>query len=380
MKKRIRDFGVQIGTLPPGERNAITDVPGVRVGHATLADGAVQTGVTAILPHPGNLFREKVPAAVHVLNGFGKTVGTVQLEELGTLETPILLTNTLSVGTVSEALVRCMLEQTPEIGVTTGTVNPLVGECNDGWLNDIRGLHVREEHVRAALSSASVDVEEGAVGAGRGMSCYGLKGGIGTASRRMEIGGQTYTLGALVLSNFGRLDDLQVAGRLVGREIREQWEREAASEIPSVAPAEQTTAESVSVAPAEQSRAGSTSASSLEPRERGSIIMILATDLPLRDRQLKRVAVRAGVGLARTGSFIGHGSGDLVLAFSTATRIPHESPEPILTLPMLQDHYLDTAFRAAAESVEEAVLNSMTAADPVTGRDGNSRASLRDFL
>ncbi|MBL0385705.1 P1 family peptidase [Tumebacillus sp. ITR2] len=343
MKKRIRDFGVEIGTMERGVRNAISDVPGVLVGHVTLSDGAVQTGVTAVVPHPGNLFREKVAAAVHVINGFGKSVGTVQLEELGTLETPILLTNTLSVGTVSEALVRYMLEQTPEIGLTTGTVNPVVCECNDGWLNDIRGLHVREEHVRAALENVRADVEEGAVGAGRGMSCYGLKGGIGTASRIMEIGGQNYTLGALVLSNFGRQDDLQVGGRAVGREIREQMESAA-------------------------------------ERERGSIIMILATDLPLSDRQLKRVAVRAGVGLARTGSYIGHGSGDVVLAFSTATRIPHESLEPILTLPYLQDHFLDPAFRAGAECVEEAILNSMVAAEPVTGRDGNHRGSLREYL
>ncbi|PWK14922.1 P1 family peptidase [Tumebacillus permanentifrigoris] len=374
MKKRIREFGVQIGSLEPGVRNAITDVPGVTVGHVTLRAGSVQTGVTAIVPHPGNLFREKVAAAVQVINGFGKTVGTVQIAELGTLETPILLTNTLSVGTVSEALVRYMLEQTPEIGVTTGTVNPVVCECNDGWLNDIRGLHVQAEHVEAALKRAGEAVEEGAVGAGTGMTCYGLKGGIGTSSRVVRIGEQSYTVGVLVLSNFGRLDDLQVAGQSVGPRIREQVAN-------ATRPESTTTTEQA--APAASTSTNSTDTCDFPPvpdRDQGSIIIVMATDLPLSDRQLQRVATRAGVGLVRTGSYIGHGSGDLVLAFSTATRFPHESPEPILMLPLLHDHFLDPAFRAAAECTEEAILNSLVAADPVTGRDGHHCESLRDYL
>jgi D-aminopeptidase len=262
------------------------------------------------------------------------------------------------------------LEQTPEIGVTTGTVNPVVCECNDGWLNDIRGLHVQAEHVYAALERAGVEVEEGAVGAGTGMSCYGLKGGIGTASRRVQVGEQTYTVGVLVLSNFGRLDDLQIAGEFVGQRIREEMESR------EIRPAAAT-----STASTASTGAARVSESSLPPdRDRGSIIIVVATDLPLSDRQLKRVAARAGVGLVRTGSYLGHGSGDVVLAFSTATRYPHESPEPIFTLPLLHDHFLDSAFRAAAESTEEAILNSLTAADPVTGRDGHHRESLRDYL
>src|SRR5699024_353562 len=205
-------WGFSVGSLPPGPLNRISDVPGVTVGHCTLSGGAIQTGVTALLPHPGATFHEKVPAAAHVINGFGKTTGLVQIEELGTLETPILFTNTLSVGTVSTALVRYMLDRCPDICETTGSVNPVVCECNDSGLNDIRGLHVTEAHALAALADCRADFAEAAVGAGRGMRCHGLKGGIGSASRRLELEGRTSHLGALVLTNHARIDDLSPAG------------------------------------------------------------------------------------------------------------------------------------------------------------------------
>ena len=343
-QKRIRDYGITIGTLPAGPRNAITDVAGVAVGHCTLNDGPVKTGVTAILPHPGNLFQDKVLAAAHVINGFGKTVGTIQIEELETIETPILLTNTLSVGTATDALVEYMLARNPDIGITTGTVNAVVGECNDMYLNDIRGRHVKKEHVFQALESASADFAEGAVGAGTGMSCYGLKGGIGSASRLIEQDGETYALGVLVLSNFGAQGDLTIGGLPMGRLIEAQ-ERNASQE-----------------------------------RDKGSIMMVLATDLPLSERQLKRVGKRAAIGLARTGSFIGHGSGDIVLAFTTANRVPHAQAARVHDLRMMHEDLLDPAFRAAAEATEEAVLNSMICAQTTVGRDGNTRRSLQNYM
>ncbi|WP_282609531.1 P1 family peptidase [Pelagibius sp. Alg239-R121] len=341
-----RDLGIQIGSLPSGALNAITDVEGLSVGQVTLSDGSVQTGVTAILPHGGSLFREKLPAAVQVFNGFGKSIGFVQIEELGTLESPLVLTNTLSVGTASEALVRYLLAQNPEIGTTTGTVNPVVLECNDGaWLNDIRGLHVTAAHVEEALKSATPGpFAQGAVGAGTGMSAYGLKGGIGSASRVVSLAGRDVVLGALVLSNMGRLSDLTVAGRQLGPAIAKDLKKRDAT------------------------------------REQGSIIVILATDAPVSDRQLRRIASRAGAGIARTGSHFGSGSGDIALAFSTAAKIPHAKPmDPVLQRWQLHEDALDPLFRAVIESTEEAILNSMLYAVPTVGRDGRSRASLADF-
>lgn len=333
-----KEYGnLYFGELPCGRQNTICDVPGVLVGHKTLARGEVQTGVTAVLPHGGNLFREKVPAAVHVINGFGKTAGSIQISELGTLETPILLTNTLSVGTASEALVRYMLRQNPEIGVDTGTVNPLVLECNDGFLNEIRSLSVTGRDVEEALEDASALCEEGAVGAGRGMTCFGLKGGIGSASRVLEFDGVSYTLGVLVLTNFGSLEDFTLCGNRVG----EQISMKLASE-----------------------------------EDRGSIIVLLGTDLPLSSRQLTRVARRAAVGISRTGGLCGNGSGEIAVAFSTAQHIPHESQAAILRVSLLSEDCLNQVFRAAAFATEEAVISSMVHAETVTGRAGNTRRSL----
>ncbi|HEX7064901.1 MAG TPA: P1 family peptidase [Bacillales bacterium] len=341
MPKRIRDYGITIGKLPPGLRNSITDVDGVTVGHTTLDDGPVKTGVTAVLPHGGSLFREKLPAAVHVMNGFGKPAGTVQIEELGTLETPIVLTNTLSVGTASDALIDYMLERHPGIGDTTGTVNPVVCECNDGYLNDIRGKHVQRKHVIKAIEEAKTQVAEGAVGAGTGMSCLGFKGGIGSASRIVKIENRRYTLGVLVLSNFGRREDFLLNGMRVNPLISDH-ERE-------------------------------------EP-DKGSIIVIAGTDAPLTEHQLKRVIKRTSVGIERTGSFIGNGSGEVAVGFSTAVRISHNPRRAFTNIKRIHENYIDLLFRAAAESTEEAILNSLVSAETTTGRKGHRRVSLTEYM
>ena len=336
-------WGFRVGSLPHGPLNKISDVPGVTVGHCTLADGDVQTGVTALLPHPGDTFHDKVLAASHVINGFGKTIGLVQIDELGTLETPILFTNTLSVGTAATALVKYMLDRCPDICETTGSVNPVVCECNDSGLNDIRGLHVTEENVFAALADCRADFAEGAVGAGRGMRCHGLKGGIGSSSRALELDGQTFHMGALVLSNHAKFDDLIIAGVPVTRRL------EQAAQVP--------------------------------PHEdKGSIITVLATDVPLSERQLGRVARRALVGLSRTGSFCGNGSGEIVIAFSTGNRISHYPQSDLVTLRAVSETKMDLLFRAAAECVEESVLSSLLHAETVTGRNGLTVRSLADLL
>lgn len=343
-QKRLRDYGIIIGNIKTGERNAITDVKGVKVGHVTLKDGFVQTGVTAILPHEGNIFKEKVMAVSHVINGFGKTMGTIQIDELGTIETPIILTNTLGIGTAADALIDYMLEQNVDIGQTTGTVNPVVCECNDQYLNDIRGKHIKKEHIFEAIKNADVDFQEGAVGAGRGMSCLGFKGGIGTASRILEVGDEEFTIGALVMSNFGAIGDLILDGVKLGKSVEELEKDKNTRE------------------------------------DKGSIIIILATDIPFTERQLKRVVKRAVVGLARTGSYIGNGSGDIVIGFSTANKINHYETRSTISIKMFNENKIDTAFRAAAEAVEEAILNSMVCSETTIGKDGNRRVSLRYYL
>ena len=338
-----------IGALPAGARNAITDVAGVTVGHATLddPDQDVHTGVTVVRPHAGSPYLQRVPAGVAVLNGFGKSLGLMQVEELGVLESPIALTNTYAVPAVAEAQMRQCIAAHPECGRSWPSLNPLVLECNDGFLSDMQRFAVVEADYLTAWQAAAEDFAQGAVGAGRGMSCHGLKGGIGSASRRIadESGVLRWTVGALVLSNQGRPEQLQVAGRPVGA-----WLQQAGTTAASTAP------------------------------ERGSIIMLLATDAPLDARQLRRLALRAGAGLARTGSVFGHGSGDIALAFSTAYTLPQLAAEPMPSVALLHDARLDPFFQAAADSVEQAILSSLWHASTVHGRAGHVRRGLGELL
>lgn len=334
-----------IGELSSGPLNLISDVAAVTVGHVTKAAGPVQTGVTVVKPHAGDLFRDKVPAAATVLNGFGKSIGFLQLDELGTLETPIALTNTFSVAAMAQAQIRQAIGANPEIGRRLPTVNPVVFECNDGYLNDIQAMAVTADDYLAACNSACSRFEQGAVGAGRGMSCFDLKGGIGSASRVATIrsaASPAYTVGALVLANFGKLPMLIVAGQPVGRALK--------------------------------------SCEVSETSEKGSIIMLVATDAPLDARQLRRLSLRAGVGLARTGSVFGHGSGDIALAFSTAYTIPHLSTRSMPCVSFLHDELMDPLFQACAEATEQAIVNALWSASSVTGRDGNARMGIKDLL
>jgi D-aminopeptidase len=353
-RPRARDIGIDMGIFLPGENNAITDVGGVKVGHCTLiegegpltpGEGPVRTGVTAILPHGGNLFREKVPAAAFVMNAFGKSTGLQQVNELGNLETPICLTNTLNVPLVADAVIQWSIEQNPEIGIQTGTVNPVVGEVNDGYLNDIQGRHVKKEHVYEAINNAtSGPVEEGSVGGGTGSSCHGWKGGIGTASRVLPEKRGGYTVGVLAQTNFSGV--LTVNGAPVGRELgRYSNSGDFPYEIPEVQ----------------------------EPG--GSCMVVVATDAPLDQRQLERVAKRVGLGLARTGFYSSNGSGDFFIAFSTANRVPHSTP---ITLEdeVVTNDAMSAIFLATVEATEEAVINSMLKATTVTGRDGNTRDAI----
>lgn len=332
-RPRARDLGIRPGVLEPGPLNAITDIAGVRVGQASIVEGEnVRTGVTAILPHPGNLFREKVAAAVYVFNAFGKLVGATQVQELGQLETPILLTNTLSVWDAAAAMVDWMLARPGNESV--GSINPVVGETNDGWLNDIRGRHVKAAHVRQALDTARGGaVEEGSVGAGTGTMAFGWKGGIGTSSRQLPQGRGGYTVGVLVQTNFGGA--LTMVGVPVGRELRPEAESGAD----------------------------------------GSCMIVMATDAPLDARQLRRLAARAILGMARTGSSGSHGSGDYVIAFSTTNRLTAD-PVPASAAPRVSEENLSPLFQAASEAAEEAIYNSLLRATTVRGRDGYTAEAL----
>jgi len=348
-RPRARDLGITVGVLPPGKLNAITDVAGVRVGHTTLIKGdSVRTGVTAILPHAGNLFQEKVPAAIHVGNGFGKLMGSTQVNELGEIETPILLTGTLNVPRVADALLDWMLALPGNEEVRS--INPVVAETNDGFLNDIRGRHVGRDEVFAALRSAKDGpVEEGAVGAGAGTVAFGFKGGIGTASRVVPQGAGGYTVGVLVQSNFGGV--LVINGAPVGQELGKYYLKE---EI-------------------ERKRTGQsgTAKPELSGRADGSIIMVVATDAPLDARNLKRLAARAIMGLARTGSPATNGSGDYVIAFSTASSGRIRASESLRSVQVLGNEAMSPLFLAAVEATEEAIYNSLLRATTVTGRDGH---------
>ncbi len=357
-RPRARDIGLAPGVLDPGPQNAITDVPGVQVGQVTITEGDhIRTGVTAILPHAGNIFQDKVPGAIHIGNAFGKLVGSTQVVELGTIETPIVLTNTLSVWDAARAVVTHVLGLPGNENV--GSVNPLVGETNDGYLNDIRGLHVKESHVLEAIRSASSGpVAEGAVGAGTGTSAFGWKGGIGTSSRRLpeSLGG--YTVGTLVQSNYGGI--LIMDGIPVGEELDRYYLRDQ-------------------LRGADDAAGGDS-----QDNPDGSIMMVVATDAPIRSLGLTRLARRVMLGLARTGATSSHGSGDFVIAFSSAEslRSSFGSDSPTEDGGVLRGDRLSPLFQAAIEATEEAVYNSMLKATTVTGRNGNTREaiSVEDLL
>ncbi len=366
MKKRICDYGITIGEHPRGKRNKITDVPGVKVGHRTLEEGEIHTGVTVILPVEDNIFINKCTAAAYVHNGFGKTCGLPQVEELGTLETPIALTNTLNVGLVADALVEYTLKQCEADGAEASSVNPVVGECNDSRINRISLRAVKKEDVFAAIEQAGEDFEEGCVGAGAGTLCYGFKGGIGSASRLVTIGEQEYTVGVLVQSNFGATRFLTIDGAPVGRKILAAADGREDPARPF---------------PSEQAREAVKKSMFREAEEdRGSIMMICATDLPLSDRQLRRLIRRMCNGLARTGSYTGHGSGEIMIGFTTAGRVPDGKEPAVLNRQCLNENLMDGPFQAVAEATEEAVLNSMTAAVTTKGLDGTTYYSLSEFL
>lgn len=323
-----------------GQNNLITDVPGIKVGHYTVNTENNKTGVTVILPCEDDIFKNKMIAACHVLNGFGKTAGLIQIEELGTMETPIALTNTLNVGLVHDAIVEYMCQNAEERNYSIASVNPIVCECNDSYLNDIRHRVIGQKEVFDAIEAAAVTFAEGDVGAGKGMSCHQLKGGIGSASRVIEIGENVFTIGVLLLTNHGRLADLTIEGKNIGAQIDQ--------ELHANAP------------------------------DKGSCIMIVATDLPVSSRQLKRIIKRCSVGLARVGSYIGHGSGEIMIGFSTANRIPEEAE--LIDMICIHENHIDKAFQAVADATEEAVIKSMMNADTVVGYKGNTRRSLREYM
>jgi D-aminopeptidase len=345
--KRIRDLGIVIGQYQPGPFNAITDVAGIKVGHTTLilgdgklkpGEGPVRTGVTVVIPRD-DVWHKKVPAGGFVLNGTGEMTGLAWVAESGFLEYPIALTNTLNVPRVANGVMSWMIGQYPEIGITDDTLTPVVAECDDSRLNDSQGRHVSERDVIAALDGATNGtVKEGTVGAGTGMISYGFKGGIGTASRMLPENQGAYTVGVLVNANHGRRPELVVNGVAVGKLYE-----------PPV-----QVSETLSSGQSE-----------------GSIIVVIATDAPLDGRQLTRLAKRAALGLARTGSTARHGSGDFMLAFSTANVIPHYPKEPTYNLTHLADTHLNPLFTATVEATEEAILNALTTSTTVIGRDGH---------
>jgi D-aminopeptidase len=341
-RPRAREFGLIVGVLPTGPLNAITDVAGVAVGQVTIVEGPdVRTGVTAVLPHGGNVFQDKVPAGISIGNGYGKLTGVTQVRELGTLETPIILTNTLSVPTAADAVIDWTLGLPGNERVAS--VNPVVGETNDGWLNDIRGRHVTKAHVLEAIRTASGGpVAEGAVGAGTGTTCFDYKGGIGTASRRLPDARGGWTVGVLVQTNFGGV--LTIRGVPFDR-------RDSGTGAGAGTP---------------------------DPGGDGSCMIVVATDAPLDARNLERLAKRALLGLARTGGYFSNGSGDYAVAFSTAAsvRVPHRSESATRTVTLLRDDAVSPLFQAAAEAAEEAILNSLFKAVRTEGKDGRVAEAL----
>ncbi len=349
MRARCREFGVRLGSLEPGPRNTIADVGEVRVGHVTLVSGEgklvpgkgpVRTGVTVIVPHPRNVWRDRPKAMWDTINGCGELTGALEMREFGVLETPIGLTNTMCVGNVATGLIEATLDANPGAAVGESTVVPTVSECDDSDLNDARGLHVKPAHAKEALAAAGAAFEMGTVGAGTGMICCQYKGGIGSASRRIRSSEGGWTVGALVLSNFGWREHLTIAGVSVGRELVAREKR------------------------------------GLPPGDGGSIVTVLATDAPLSSRQLGRLARRSFLGLARVGSFSSNGSGDISIAFSTASRVPYDPPEATRNETQLHDARLNPLFLAAVEATEEAIVDSLFTATTVVGRDGNTAEAL----
>jgi len=348
---RVRELALKIGRFKRGRFNAITDVGRIRVGHATVIHGEpgmpklkgpARTGVTAILPNGDNVFFERVLGGAFVLNGAGEISGLTQVQEWGLIETPILLTNTLSVGLVSHATVKYMLRKAPGIGSKHDVVIPVVGECDDSWLNDIAGRHVRHEHVFAALENAvGGTVPEGNVGGGTGMITCDFKGGIGTSSRRLppEQGG--FTVGVLVMSNFGRMQDLRMDGLPVGEILAERFR-----EVPK------------------------------RENNYGSIIAVVATNAPLLPHQLNRLAKRVALGIGRVGSYAAHGSGEIILAFSTSNTVPRETKRMIANIGFLLDTRVNPLYQAAIEATEESILNAICKAEPMTGTEGHFSPAL----
>ena len=324
-----------------------------------------------MLPHEGDIFHDKVMAGAAVINGFGKSTGLVQIEELGSIETPIIMTNTLNVGTAYEALTEYMLEKNSDIGRETGTVNCVITECNDGRVNDIRGMHVRKEHVRQALDGAADSFEEGCVGAGTGMVCLGLKGGIGSASRIISTDGNDYTIGALVMSNFGSAGNLVIGGRHYDTSVYDS--KPGSGSESKLSGDEIRGSASYDMGAASGGFDGS-------KKDKGSIIMLIATDVPLNERQLKRTAKRAMIALGRVGSYSGNGSGDIAIAFTTANRLSHYSDRNILETRMFYDENIDMVFEAAVEAVEEAIISSLYHAETTRGIGGSFYMGLRDFV
>jgi len=389
--------------MKKGKNNLITDVAGVRVGHYTINDGKHQTGVTVVLPVVDNIYLNKCVSNVEIINGFGKSAGLVQLNELGQLESPIALTSTLNVGKVCDALVSSTIEACQADAYDVMTFNPIVAECNDSYLNAIQTRLIGYDEVKSAMASATEVFDQGAVGAGRGMSCHGLKGGIGSASRMISIDEKEYTLGVLVQANHGKLEDLVVAGEPMGKSLTLQVEsllekyqralkkdpvkKEALNnetlkgtlcktlDIPQNIPQNMSQEKDVIANGNDKALEHA-----IEKGEMGSIIVVMATDLPISALQIKRILKRATVGISRVGGYIHHGSGEIAIGFTTANRVPHQDKGPYLDCKIITDQWIDQAFRAMAEATEEAILKTLCHAETVVGRAGHCRVSLVDAL
>lgn len=338
--KRIRDYGIIIGDGKTGRLNKITDVPHVKVGHYTLEDKNHNTGITVILPCDDNPYINKVMATSYIINGYGKTEGLIQVEELGYIETPIVLTNTLNVGKMADSLISYMIEECTKDDINITSINPIVGEVNDSPLNDIQDRCLGEKELKEAIKDAKIDFKEGSIGAGKGTVCCGVKGGIGSASRLTLIDGKIYTIGVLVQTNYGGSNDLIIDGVKIGSQIKDKLE-------------------------------------SIEDNK-GSIMIVVATDLPVSERQLKRIIKRAEVGLVRTGSIIGNDSGDVVIGFTTANRINKLESGHIRNYESITEDKLNYVFRQVADATEEAILNSLAMAETTTYSKGKTRYSLTD--